>query len=245
MVRERSAAGSKRRLEAPLRIAVVSDIHGNLLALEAVIKDLDRVEPDQVWCGGDLGWGGPWASECIARVRDANWTTIKGNTDVWITGDPQTIEKPEDRDELKRVAEAHGISREDAQWLVSLPMGHSGPGSLLLVHGTPDSPFSAPEPDAPAGEFKPYEGRAGIVICGHIHKAFVRRLSEGTIVCNTGSVGLPKDGPCACYLVVDLQGPEWTLIHRRVAFDRDAAIKAGRELGGPVGERFLFHLGAD
>jgi predicted phosphodiesterase len=244
MVRERSAAGSERRLEAPLRIAVVSDIHGNLPALEAVMGDLDEVAPDQVWCGGDLGWGGPWASECIARVRDTGWTTIKGNTDVWITGDPQTIESPEDREELKRVAEAHGISREDAQWLMSLPMGHSGPGSLLLVHGTPDSPFSAPEPDAPAGDFKPYEGRAGMVICGHIHKAFVRRLSEGTIVCNAGSVGLPQDGPCACYLVVDLKGPEWTLVHRRVPFDRDTAIEAGRELGGPVGERFLHHLGA-
>src|ERR687896_1474693 len=106
MVRERSAAGFERRLEAPLRIAVVSDIHGNLPALEAVQEDLEEVAPDQVWCGGDLGWGGPWASECIARVRDAGWTAIRGNTDIWITGDPQGLESDEDRAELQSVAAA-------------------------------------------------------------------------------------------------------------------------------------------
>ena len=75
-----------------MRVAVVSDIHGNLVALEAVEADLKTQSPDEVWCAGDLGWAGPWAAECIERVRSAGWVTIKGNTDVWIGGDPQTIE---------------------------------------------------------------------------------------------------------------------------------------------------------
>jgi predicted phosphodiesterase len=225
-----------------LRIAVLSDIHGNLPALEAVCADLEHQGVDEVWCGGDVAWGGPWASECIARVRDAGWPTVRGNTDVWITGDPQTVETPEDRARLEDMAAAHAISPDDARWLVSLPLGHSGPGSLLLVHASPQSPFIGPMPDAPAAEFAPYEGRAAIVVYGHVHRAFVRRLSDGTVVCNTGSVGFPMDGDSACYLVIDRNGAEWTLLHRRVAFDRQAVLDEARRRGGAIEasvQRFL------
>jgi predicted phosphodiesterase len=212
-----------------LRLAIVSDIHGNLMALDAVITDIETQGIDEIWCGGDVAWGGPWPSECIARVREAGWPTVRGNTDVWLTGDPQTFTEEEDRLELKRLADAHGIDEDDALWLLNLPLGHSGKGSMLLVHGTPDSPLEGPMPDAPAGEFAPYQGRADIVIYGHVHRAFVRRLADGTLVCNTGSVGLPMDGSTACYLLVNQEGPEWTLRHRRVDFDRRAVIaEAGR-----------------
>ena len=222
-----------------MRIAVLADIHGNLPALEAVVHDLERQKPDAVWCGGDVAWGGPWASECIRVVRDAGWKTVRGNTDVWITGDPQTIEAPEKRVELGLLADAHGIDEADAQWLVNLPIGHSGPASVLLVHGTPETPFSAPEPTAPAAEFEVYEGRASIIVYGHVHQAFTRRLREGTLVANTGSVGLPKDGVTASYLLIDQSGPDVTLVHRRVHFDIDAATSAARARGGAIADRFI------
>lgn len=225
-----------------MRIAIVSDIHGNLLALDAVMTDLERHSPDEVWCGGDIGWGGPWASECIARVREAGWTTIKGNTDIWITGDPQGLESEEQRAELQDVAAAHDISKADADWLINLPLGHQGPGSVLLVHGTPRSPFKAPLPSDPASEFRDYEGQATVVVYGHVHYSFVRRLSDGTIVANAGSVGLPLDGPSACYMLFDQQGAEWCIRHRRVPFDRRAALAQARAIGGPVGERFLKYM---
>jgi putative phosphoesterase len=228
-----------------LRIAVVSDIHGNLLALDAVMTDVEAQAPDEIWCGGDLAWGGPWASECIARVRDAGWPTVRGNTDVWITGDPQTVEGAAERNEMESVAEAHAISKEDAAWLLNLPLGHSGAGSILLVHGTPQSPFEAPQPDAPAAEFAPYLGEAAIVVYGHVHQAFVRRLSDGTIVCNPGSVAFPEDGDTASYLLIDLEGPEWVLRIRRVPFDRRGSIAQARTLGGPVERVFLSHMGMD
>ena len=100
-----------------MRVAIVSDIHGNLPALEAVMKDLEQHQPDQIWCGGDIAWGGPWASECIDLVREAGWTTIKGNSDVWITGDPQTLESPQERAELQEAAAWHDISKDDADCL--------------------------------------------------------------------------------------------------------------------------------
>ncbi len=198
------------------------------------MTDLESQAPDEVWCGGDIGWGGPWASECIAQVREAGWVAIKGNTDVWITGDPQTIDDADDRERLRDVARAHAIDKEAATWLINLPLGHHGAGSVLLVHGTPTSPFQAPQPDAPAGEFEPYVGRANVVVYAHIHIAFSRRLADGTIVCNPGSVGMPKDGPTASYLVLDLAGAEITMRHRRVEFDRRAGVAQARALGGPI-----------
>ena len=226
-----------------MRIAIVSDIHGNLPALEAVERDIADKGVDEIWCGGDIAWAGPWASECISWVRESGWKTVRGNADVWITGDPQTITEPEERARHEEIAGIHAITHDDAQWLLGLPVGHSGPGSLLLVHGTPLSPFRGPQPDAPAGEFEPYEGQAGVVVFGHVHKAFVRRLHDGTIVANAGSVGLPLDGDDACYLIVESTGAELTLIHQRVAFDRAAAVGAAKKLGGAAGDLFLQLMG--
>lgn len=228
-----------------MRIAIVSDIHGNLMALDAVMTDLERQAPDQVWCGGDIAFGGPWPNECIERVRTGGWTTVKGNTDVWVTGDPQTIDDPDRRADLQALAGAHGISDDDADWLMHLPVGHSGPGSTLLVHGTPESPFTAPTPDDPADRFACYAGKAQIVIYGHVHVAFVRRLTDGTIVCNPGSVGMPKDGDRASYLLIDLEGPEFVLRHRRVLFDRRAAIAQAKVLGSPLGDFFVRNFDGD
>lgn len=225
-----------------VRIAVISDIHGNLPALEAVEKDLERQAADEVWCAGDLGWGGPWASECIAHVRSAGWTTVKGNTDVWLTGDPQTVTADHDRRLMQSLAEAHAISADDARWLLDLPLGHSGAASLLMVHGTPNSPFDAPMPDAPGSDFVPYEGRAALVVYGHVHRAFVRRLKDGGIVCNTGAVGFPSDDDTASYLLIDRHGPDLTLRHRRVAFDRAAGIAKARSVGNPIADLFLRNI---
>jgi predicted phosphodiesterase len=222
-----------------LRVAIVSDIHGNLVALDAVLADIGEQAVDEVWCGGDIAWGGPRPRDCIARVRDAGWPAVRGNTDVWLTGDPQTVSDAEERRLFAELARAHGITDGDAHWLLSLPIGYSGPGSLLLVHGTPSSPFEGPMPDAPAAEFLPYQGRANIVVFGHVHRAFVRRLADGTIVCNAGSVGLPMDGDTACYLLVDQDGPDWTLRHRRVRFDREAVVADARNMHELLRDRFM------
>jgi diadenosine tetraphosphatase ApaH/serine/threonine PP2A family protein phosphatase len=177
-------------------------------------------------------------------VREAGWDTVRGNTDIWVTGDPQTVDSPEDRAHLEAMAAAHSISDDDARWLLGLPLGRSGPGSLLLVHGTPESPFTGPMPDAPPAEFAPYEGRATMVVYGHVHRAFVRRLADGTIVCNTGAVGFPMDAESASYLILDQNGPEWTVVHRRVEFDRRSVVSEARRLGGPIQESVERFLGA-
>jgi predicted phosphodiesterase len=227
-----------------VRIAIVSDIHGNLPALEAVLSDLEHEAPDEVWCGGDLAWAGPWGSECVACVRDLGWPTVRGNTDVWITGDPQAVDDAEDRARIEATAAAHALEQSDVLWLLGLPLGHSGPGSILLVHATPSSPFDAPLPDAAPAEFAPYENQAILVVYGHVHRAFVRRLAGGTIVANAGSVGIPMDGDTGSYLIVERHGPELTLRHRRVEFDRRAGIERARAIGGPIERAWLAAMGA-
>ena len=222
-----------------MRIAVLSDIHGNLPALEAVIADIEKQSPDEIWCAGDIGWGAPWASDCIALVREKEWITVKGNTDVWITGDPQTITAEDQRQKLMALAHGHDISKEDAQWLLNLPVGHTGKGSILMVHASPDTPFSAPDPYAAAAEFSTYEGRASVVVYGHVHEAFTRRLTEGTLLVNTGSVGLPKDGAMSSYLLIDRKGTDLMLRHRRVPFDAAGAAIEAEKVGGPIAEMFI------
>ncbi|MDQ3963397.1 MAG: metallophosphatase family protein [Actinomycetota bacterium] len=226
-----------------MRIAVLSDIHGNLLALDAVMSDLDAQSVDEVWCGGDLGWGGPWASECIARVRKEGWPTVRGNTDIWITGDPQSIDDPAKRELFEAIARAHAIGEDDAHWLLNLPLGYSGAGSILLVHATPETPFDAPLPEEPAARFAPFAGKAALVVYAHVHRAFVRRLADGTLVANTGAVGFPMDDESASYLIIDAQGPECSLIHRRVRFDRRGGLAQAKELGDPIESWFRQGLG--
>lgn len=204
------------------------------MALDAVMTDIEKQAPDVVWCGGDIGWGGAWANECIQRVREADWITVKGNTDIWITGDPQTISDEETRKTFIEMAAIHNVSEDDANWLLNLPLGYSPAGSVLLVHGTPQSPFVGPLPDAPAAEFAPYEDKAQVVVYGHVHRAFVRRLASGTIVANTGSAGLPFDGESACYLLIDRDGADISLTHRRVDYDRRATIAQLKRTPDPV-----------
>jgi predicted phosphodiesterase len=213
------------------------------MALDAVMTDMESQSPDQVWCGGDIAWGGPWASECIARVRDAGWPTVRGNTDVWVTGDPQAVESEEERKRLAAIAAAHDISDDDAKWLLNLPVGHTGPSGMLLVHARPDSIFNAPGPDGHPQDFAVYEGKAQILVYAHVHRAFVRRISDTTIVANTGAVGVPKDGTTASYLIVDIDAPNVTFTHRRVEFDRRAGLAQARTLGPPLSDYFAELLG--
>jgi predicted phosphodiesterase len=202
------------------------------MALDAVMTDIERQTVDEVWCGGDIAWAGPWPHECIERVRQAGWATVRGNTDIWVTGDPQTLTSEDDRAAVMDIAASHEITASEADWLLSLPLGHSAPASILLVHGTPVSPFVGPMPDAPHAEFTPYEGQANVVVFGHVHHAFTRRLADGTIVVNAGSVGVPLDEPSACYLLLDVNGSDITLVHRRIDYDRRAVRAQAKRLDG-------------
>jgi putative phosphoesterase len=197
-----------------VRIGVLSDIHGNLRALEAVLRDIDRVSPDLVLLGGDLAVNGPRPAEVIDTLRARGCTGVLGNTDELLF-DPSGQAEQERRAPrlvawLRLLFNTLGpwareqIGDERANWLRTLPR-HLSRDDLYLVHASPADLWRAPMPDATASELEATYGTVGcpLVIYAHIHRPYVRNL-DGITIANTGSVGLPYDGDArASYLLVE------------------------------------------
>lgn len=224
-----------------MRIAIVSDLHGNLIALEAVLRDLREQAPDLVLHGGDLAVTGPRPAEVVDRVRELGWDGVVGNTD-------EMLWRPDRQAEVTAAAPAlsgwlstmfgtlapwaaERLGEERIAWLRRLPERRDE-GDLRLVHATPGNLWRAPMPDADPAELAALYGGLGgdVAVYGHIHRAYVRG-TPGPVVANSGSAGAPWDGdPRAAYLVVD-DGRPWV---RRVAYDRAAAVRDAETTGFPL-----------
>src|SRR5919109_5091841 len=197
-----------------MRLAIISDIHGNLTALEAVVADIDRQSPDLVLHGGDLALIGPRPAEVIDRLRELEWPGVLGNTDQALfdasVQDEQERRAPGLVDWLRVLFGSltpwarERIGGERAGWLRALPT-ETRRDALLLLHAAPGDLWRAPMPDASDSELLDTYGGldADIVVYGHIHRPYVRSL-PAVRVANSGSVGLPYDGdPRASYLLLE------------------------------------------
>ena len=223
-----------------MRVAVVSDVHGNLVALEAVVRDLREQAPDLVLHGGDLAVTGPRPGEVVDRMRELGWDGVVGNTEemLWrpdlepaliaaapgLAGWLQVLFR-----ELGPWA-AERLGEERILWLRGLPEQRAA-GELTLVHASPGDLWQAPLPTATAAELeRTYRTLGGaLAVYGHIHRPFVRAVRSQTVA-NAGSAGLPWDGdPRASYLL--LEGG--TAMVRRVEYDLDAARRDVRDSGFP------------
>jgi putative phosphoesterase len=222
-----------------MRIAVVSDIHGNRTAFEAVLADLQRTAPDAVFHGGDLADGGSGSIEIVDQIRSLGWKGVAGNTDQMLAL-PETFESFARRSPalsslwhvLREMAAATRelLGEERLAWLRSLPLLEVH-DPVAIVHATPGDPWSAPSSSAGDEELvSRYSSLAQpIAIYGHIHQPFVRKVGSLTIA-NAGSVGLPYDGDRrASYLVID--GFEVRI--RRVEYDLAKELLALRRSGMP------------
>jgi putative phosphoesterase len=222
-----------------MRIAVVSDIHGNRSAFEAVLKDLQQASPDAVFHGGDLADAGSGSIEIVDHIRSLGWKGVAGNTDQMLAT-PDSFESFASRS--PRLAPLWDVIREMAAttrellggerlaWLRSLPLTHIHE-SIAIVHASPENPWVAPSLQASDEELHSLYSSLGqpIVIYGHIHLPFVRTVS-GLTVANSGSVGLPYDGDRrAGYLLID----DSTIEIRRVEYDLAKELKALRSSGIP------------
>lgn len=198
-----------------MRTAIVSDVHGNLTALEAVIADVQRQAPDLVLHGGDLALMGAQPAEVIDRVRELGWSGVVGNTD-------EVLWRPEERlRQEQRAPKLHALLRlifedyapatlemigeERAAWLRELPLEQRR-GEVALMHASPGDLWLAPAPDAGddalAEVYEPLG--APIAVYGHIHRPYAREPRQQLTVANSGSVGMPWDGdPRASYLLID------------------------------------------
>jgi putative phosphoesterase len=214
-----------------MRVAVVSDIHANLTALDAVIADLRTTSPDLVVHGGDLMSGGCRPAEVIDRIREMNWPGVYGNTDeaLWA---PHRVSETLQAPHLQRIkdlvltytrpATLEAIGDERLAWLRALPLQWSD-HDLTVVHAVPDDPWPIVPANAPDEDMERVYGVLGStrVLYGHIHLPFVRRLATFTLV-NTGAVSLSFDGDTrAAYALLD----DDRLEIRRVEYDIEEEIR--------------------
>lgn len=222
-----------------MRIAVVSDIHGNRTAFEAVLADLQMMAPDAVFHGGDLADAGPGSIEIVDQIRSLGWRGVTGNTDQMLAL-PETFESFASRspklaslwDILREMAVATRelLGEERLVWLRNLPLIQVR-HPIAIVHATPGDPWSAPSSQASDEELvSRYSSLAQpIVIYGHIHQPFVRTIGSLTVA-NSGSVGLPYDGDRrASYLLID----DFQVQIRRVEYDLAKELQALRNSGIP------------
>lgn len=210
-----------------MKIALFSDIHANLPALEAVLSDMEKRKPDAVYCLGDLVGYAPWPNEVIAEIRRRGIPTIAGNYDQGIglhSDDCGCAYKTDDEKAMGKVSIAftNEIVEADARrYLRTLPahlMVKFDLGkekfNLLLVHGSPRKINEYLFEDRPEASFLRMmeQAEADIMAFGHTHKPFHKKLAEDgeagkrfRHAINIGSVGKPKDGdPRACYVMLNL-----------------------------------------
>jgi predicted phosphodiesterase len=205
-----------------VRIAILSDVHGNVKALQAVMADVDRHGPfDRVINGGDLVLGGPRPRETMDALMREPYPTVRGNTDEWVAGGPggpaPTVAWARER-----------LSADHLAFLRRLPLSYrveppAGP-PLVVVHATPVSTTDVITPDASEETVvRAFEqAHTRTLAYGHIHRPYIRNVAGGLIV-NVGSVGFPFDGVARpAWAIFTLEEGRWTPELIRVVYDPEA-----------------------
>ncbi|MFW6384883.1 MAG: metallophosphoesterase family protein [Halodesulfurarchaeum sp.] len=204
-----------------MRVGVISDVHSNVVALEAVFADMPEV--DRLVCAGDVVGYNPWPSECVDTVRDREVITVMGNHDRTVASGGNFGANPMAQAGV-RLAQA-SLSEDQIQWLRGLPTERTlFDGRVRIVHGHPDDPDRYTYPEMFDSSLL---GEESVLILGHTHVQHAERFDDG-IVLNPGSVGQPRDGdPRAAYAVLDLES--LSVDTRRVEYDVKRVVEAVRE----------------
>ena len=239
-----------------MRIVVVSDIHGNAVALDAVLADLQSEQYDQAVCLGDAIQGGPQPAAVVARLRELAWPVVMGNADDWLlTGQDSGAEPVSDARQQQldavRAWQLTQLSPLDLAFMrlfqSSLRLPLDDQRSLLCFHGSPrsyDEVILPLTPDEVAAAYLNPEPRT-VYTGGHTHVQFVRHFGP-TFHFNPGSVGFayrhdqPEDNfradPWAEYALLASQGGRLSLEFRRVPYDVTPLVEAYRTSGRPYGD---------
>jgi predicted phosphodiesterase len=210
-------------------LAVLYDIHGNLVALDEVLKDAERAGADAYLLGGDFASWSPWPRETLERLRALpNSTWVRGNGERWLREPP--LDRPEVVETLRERDSGLGT---DEGWLFSLQAAVEING-VLYVHGSPLSDVESfpVEPDD-EDEWMLNGVRDKTVVFGHSHLQFRRAGPNGTTLMNPGSVGMPLDGDVRAAYALRHDDGEFEF--RRVEFDTERVARAWEQLGGAFG----------
>jgi putative phosphoesterase len=235
------ATGNSRGEEGCMRVAALYDIHGNLPALEAVLRDIRQAEVDQVVVGGDVV-PGPMPRETLACLLDLTVPAqfIQGNSEVAVLQqmagtDPAAV--PEQYRPIIRWTAQQlypDYERVLAGWPKTLRLEIPGLGEVLFCHATPRNENECFTRLTPEDRLLPVfaELNVPLVICGHTHMQFDRTIGSVRVV-NAGSVGMPFGEPGAYWLLL---GPDVQL--RRTVYDLTEAAERIRDTNYPQAQEF-------
>lgn len=218
-----------------MRVAALSDIHGNLPALEAVLADVEREGVDAIVVAGD-SYSGPWPAEVVDLLTALDAVIVRGNADrVDVVRDFDGALSAWNEERL-------GPSRLAAvsAWPRTAELEVAGLGSVLVCHSTPTDDESIYTRITPDDELVALLGQVNhdVLVCGHTHMQYDRTLSTGLRVVNPGSVGMPYEGARGAFWAV--LGPE--VEFRRSEYDVEAAVAAMEVMGAPVRAELLRFL---
>ena len=226
-----------------MRIAIISDIHGNQIALEAVLEDLARQSSvDHLVVAGDLCLNGPCPREVLETVQRLDCPVIQGNVDA------EVVTAAPDKGEKKRSTAAwtrEQIGPPGIQYLASLPFSHRVPNpdgsDLFVVHANPLNLEDAIFPNASDSTLEHLLGdldpAIGVLAFGHLHIAYTR-VWRHLLLVDVGSSGLPRDEDHrASYAILSWQDNAWEAEIRRVVYDVKAVVKQIKTSGMPNPEK--------
>lgn len=215
-----------------MKLAFISDIHGNAHALEAVLEDIEQKRADKIFVLGDLCFRGPEPQRAYEMVMALKTKVIKGNADEWVYRGVSMNEVPEKAYEMMNRERDWTVSRMEQNAVESL---HQLPEEVkyeyggIKIHGfhaTPYSLFENVPPDSENSKLKEklMQEDADIYLYAHIHLPFIRTFDGKTFV-NLGSVGLPFDGIAkASYAMVEIGDHDYQVSNVRVSYDVQKTI---------------------
>ncbi len=201
-----------------MRIAIVSDIHGNRTAFEAVLADLRQTSPDLILHGGDLAEGGASPAEIVDRIRDLGWQGVVGNTDEMLFMPDSLTEFANQSPKLQPLftaieemaaATREALGEERLAWLRGLPRIQIH-GSMALVHASPETPWRAPAPEASDAELES--------VYGSLSQPTFEALPEGSSPIQAASVFLTMATGAlhtSCWMNPSRQSSAWSMTWTR------------------------------
>jgi len=208
-----------------MKVGVISDVHANRVALDAVLADMPAV--DALLSAGDVVGYNPWPAECVAALRRRDVPSVMGNHDRAVAGGTAFRFNSMARAGVEHARDE--LSDDQQAWLADRPDSlRAFDGRVRVVHGHPEDPDRYTYPE----DFSPdMLGDEEVLVMGHTHVQHHEVYDEG-IVMNPGSVGQPRDGdPRAAYAVLDLD--DHSVAEHRVGYDVEAVQAAVREAGLP------------
>lgn len=223
-----------------MKIAIISDIHGNDEALTAVLNSINMEKCDKIFCLGDLAMAGPEPSKVVNKIKDLtssiNFVLIQGNTDEKLGIYDKNFEENLDKN-VPVMASAYRadlkeLSSDDKNFLASLPekitVEESGI-KIMLCHGSPRKNDENITNDLTENELEEIikDTDAEIIFCGHTHVPCGYATNTGKTVVNAGSVGRPfSEMPKACFVILSIQdNGDYEIEHKLIEYDYEGAAK--------------------